>query len=63
MNGRKVVRKGALKKTGGTGSKIVRSSKRLFRPNLQRMRIRLNGKVAHVYVCAKCIKKGDLVRA
>ena len=63
LQGRSVVRKGLAKSKGGTGSKIVRSTKRLFLPNLQKMRLVLNNKLQRVYVCAKCIKKGRLVRA
>ncbi len=63
MVGKTVVRKGLLKKKGGTGSKIVRSNKRKFLPNLQKMRIILKGKPQQAYVCTKCIKKGDLKKA
>lgn len=63
LSGKSVVRKGMAKSKGGTGSKIVRSTKRLFLPNLQKMRILLNGKPQRVYVCAKCIKKGAIARA
>lgn len=62
LTGKKVVRKGSPKSKGGTGSKIVRSSKRKFLPNLQKMRILLNNKPQRVYLCTKCIKKGDFVR-
>lgn len=57
--GKKVVRKGSPKKKGGTGSKIVRSTKRKFFPNLQKMRILIKGRPQRAYICAKCIKKGD----
>ncbi|MFA4983823.1 MAG: 50S ribosomal protein L28 [Candidatus Omnitrophota bacterium] len=60
--GKHVVRKGLAKSKGGTGSKIVRSTKRLFLPNLQKMRILLDNKPRRVYVCAKCIKKGKVAR-
>lgn len=63
LTGKKVVRKGLEKKKGGTGSKIVRSSKRQFLPNLQKMRIILNKHPRQVYICAKCIKKGDIKKA
>ncbi len=61
--GKSVVRKGLSKKKGGTGKKIVRSTKREFLPNLQKMRIFINNRAKQVYVCTKCIKKGSLVRA
>jgi large subunit ribosomal protein L28 len=59
QTGRKVVRKGLPKKKGGTGSKITRSSKRKFLPNLQKTRIMIKGKAQRVYLCTKCIKKGN----
>ena len=39
MTGRSVVRKGMSKAKGGTGEKIVRTTKRKFLPNLQKMKI------------------------
>ncbi len=63
LTGKVVSRKGQEKKKGGTGSKICRSSKRTFFANLQPMRILVNGHPRRVYVCAKCIKKGDFARA
>lgn len=63
QTGKKVVRKGLIKKKGGTGSKIVRSNKRQFLPNLQRIRIIVGSTPQRVYVCAKCIKKGLIKKA
>lgn len=63
LTGKKVVRKGLAKSKGGTGSKIVRSSKRKFLPNLQKMRLLVGSRAKNVYVCAKCIKKGQIRRA
>lgn len=59
LTGKNVVRKGLAKKKGGTGSKIVRSTKRKFSPNLQKIRILIDNHPQRVYVCAKCIKKGN----
>ena len=63
QTGKNVVRKGLLKKKGGTGSKIVRSNKRKFLPNLQKMRILINGHPHPAYICTKCIKKGAFKKA
>ncbi len=60
LSGKSVVRKGLLKKKGGTGSKIVRWTMRRFLPNLQKIRIVIAGKAQKAYVCAKCLKKGNL---
>ncbi len=61
--GKVVTRKGQYKSKGGTGSKIARASKRAFMPNLQKMRIILDGRPQKVYLCAKCIKKGQFQKA
>jgi len=60
QSGKSVVRKGLLKKKGGTGSKIVRWTMRKFLPNLQKIRILIDGKAKKAYVCAKCLKKGNI---
>ena len=62
QTGKSIARKGQYKSKGGTGSKIVRSSKRKFLPNLQKVRIMIKGKPERVYVCTKCIKKGKVQR-
>jgi len=59
LTGKAVARKGQYKSKGGTGSKIARWTMRRFLPNLQKMRIMINGRPSRVYVCAKCIKKGS----
>lgn len=61
--GKTVVRKGLAKKKGGTGSKIVRSNKRDFFANLQKMRIMLDNRPTTAYVCTKCLKKGKIIKA
>ncbi len=63
MTGKSVVRKGLAKKKGGTGSKIVRSTKRKFFPNLQKMRIIINNHPQRAYVCTRCLKKGKVRKA
>ena len=62
LTGKSVVRKGLAKKKGGTGKKIVRSTKRKFFANLQKMRILIDNRPKRVYVCTKCIKKGRIQR-
>ena len=61
--GNKYKRRGQIKRTGGAGSKIVGKTLRRFHPNLQRIKIRLNGIVKHNYVCTTCIKSGKVVKA
>ncbi|MCX5700872.1 MAG: 50S ribosomal protein L28 [Candidatus Omnitrophica bacterium] len=63
LKGKTVTRKGQYKAKGGTGSKISRWTMRTFLPNLHKMRILINGHPKKVYVCTKCIKKGELKKA
>ena len=36
---------------------------RTFRPNIQKVTIKLNGKVKRANVCTKCLKAGNVERA
>ena len=63
LSGKIVVRKGLVKSKGGTGSKISRWTHRRFLPNLQKMRILIKGHPKKVFLCTKCIKKGNLQKA
>lgn len=63
LTGKTISRKGQYKAKGGTGSKIARWTMRKFLPNLQKMRILINGTPKQVYVCTRCIKKGNLEKA
>lgn len=37
-------------------------SKRLFNPNLQKVRTMKNGRVQRIVVCTRCIKRGKIVK-
>ncbi|OQA90117.1 MAG: 50S ribosomal protein L28 [Elusimicrobia bacterium ADurb.Bin231] len=50
-------------KSGNAVSHSHKSSKRKFKPNLQKINIMLDGKKIHTYVCTKCIKSGRIVKA
>lgn len=63
LTGKVLSRKGQYKAKGGTGSKIARWSKRKFLPNLQSVHIVVKGMPKKVYICTKCIKKGDFKKA
>jgi len=63
LPGKAVSRKGQYKAKGGTGSKITRWTMRKFLPNLQKMRIIVDGHPKQAYVCTKCIKKGNFLKA
>ncbi|OGR68446.1 MAG: 50S ribosomal protein L28 [Elusimicrobia bacterium GWC2_61_19] len=49
--------------SGNSYSHSNRATKRIFKPNLQKQKVALNGKTQSVYVCTVCIKSGKAVRA
>ncbi|MDR3144063.1 MAG: 50S ribosomal protein L28 [Puniceicoccales bacterium] len=57
--GFRIIRRGQSKVSGGIGTHVVKRSKRLFKPNLQRIRVMLpSGEVRRVWVSVKAIKAG-----
>lgn len=61
--GNKYKRRGMIKRKGGAGSKIVGKTLRRFYPNLQRIKIVLNGTVRRQHVCTSCIQAGKVIKA
>ena len=61
--GNKYKRRGAIKRTGGAGAKIVGKTLRRFEPNLQRIKVKLNGLVQRALICTSCIQKGRITKA
>ena len=61
--GIKYKRRGMVKRKGGAGSKIVGKTLRKFKPNLQRVKVKINGTVKRIYVTAKAIKSGLIEKA
>jgi large subunit ribosomal protein L28 len=56
-------RSGKSKKSGGIGTHITAITKRRFLPNLQRVKIVINGEVRYARVTAKAIKQGLAIKA
>ena len=48
---------------GRSVSHSHRVTNRMFRPNIQKVTIKVNGKVKRANVCTKCIKAGNIERA
>ena len=63
VSGRSFIRRGQAKQKGGIGRRIVRSNKRIFLPNLQRVKILLNGTVKRLKVCTACLRAGRVTKA
>lgn len=56
--GNKISRRGKAKYLGGVGKKVTGITRRKFRPNLQRIRVVINGAVVRRYACTACIRSG-----
>ena len=64
VSGSKIHRKGLTKKSGGIGTHISKITKRTFKPNVQRVRVRMpDGQVKRVWVSAKALKAGKVTKA
>jgi large subunit ribosomal protein L28 len=64
VKGSIINRKGQSKKSGGIGTHVTSITKRKFRPNLQRVRIKLpNGSTRRVWVSVKALKAGLVQKA
>ena len=64
VKGRRIVHKGQSKKSGGIGLQLVKQTKRVFKPNVQRIRVKLpSGQVKRQWVCVKALKAGLVTKA
>jgi len=61
--GNRVAQRGKPKYLGGNGRKTTGISRRLFRPNLQKMRIQQDGGVVTRRVCTRCLRNGSVQKA
>ena len=60
--GRSIARRGKAKYLGGVGRKTTGITKRKFKPNIQRVRALVDGKVVRIKVSAKAIRNGSVVK-
>lgn len=64
VRGGKIIHKGQSKRSGGIGLQLVKNNKRTFRPNVQRIRVKLpSGQVKRQWVSVKAIKAGKVTKA
>lgn len=61
--GSRVIRHGLSKKSGGIGLHTTGITGRRFLPNLQRLRVKINGGTRTMRVCTGCIKAGKIQKA
>ena len=60
--GRSYAHRGKAKYLGGVGIKITGKTKRKFKPNIQRVRALIDGKVCRIQVSAKAIRMGLVIK-
>ena len=61
--GRQYTTRGLPKRTGGIGIKITGNTKRRFKPNIQKVRAKVNGGVKSMRVCTNCLKSDKITKA
>lgn len=61
--GKTITRHGMPKAQGGIGLHTTGITKRTFRPNLQKIRLREKGGIVIRKVCTTCIKSGRIAKA
>ncbi len=62
VSGRTIARRGKAKYLGGVGRNITGVTKRKFKPNIQKVRAVIDGKVRKVKVSAKAVRMGLVVK-
>ena len=60
--GRSYAKRGRAKYLGGVGQKVTGKTKRKFKPNIQKVRAVVDGKVVRISVSAKAIRNGLVVK-
>lgn len=60
--GNSVPRKGQAKKKGGVGQHIGVKTKRVFKPNIIKVRAQVNGTTKSLKICTRCLKAGKVVK-
>jgi large subunit ribosomal protein L28 len=60
--GHQKTHRGKAKYLGGVGTKITGISSRKFKPNIQKVRALVNGKIMRIKVSAKAIRMGLVIK-
>ncbi len=61
--GGSIIRKGLAKKKGGIGMHVVKNNLRVFKPNIQKSKVSINGTVKTIKICTACIRTGKVQKA
>jgi large subunit ribosomal protein L28 len=60
--GNQVTHRGKAKYLGGVGTKITGITSRKFKPNIQKVRALVDGRIVRIKVSAKAIRNGMVVK-
>ena len=60
--GKQYKRRGLAKAKGGVGQKVTGKTRRTFKPNLQKIHVLVDGRRTRMYVAAKYIRRGMVVK-
>ena len=63
VSGGHIIHRGLSKKSGGIGLQLVKTNKRKFKPNVQKLRIIQAGRTKRASVCTACIRSGNITKA
>ncbi len=61
-SGRSYAHRGKAKYLGGVGTKVTGITKRKFKPNIQRVRALIDGRIVRIKVSTKAIRMGLVVK-
>jgi large subunit ribosomal protein L28 len=60
--GRQITTRGKAKYLGGVGTKVTGISARKFKPNIQKVRALIDGKIVRIKVSTRALKSGLVVK-
>jgi large subunit ribosomal protein L28 len=60
--GNQITHRGKAKYLGGVGTKVTGITARTFKPNIQKVRAVVNGRIVRLKVSTKAIKQGLIVK-
>lgn len=63
MVGNNVPRKGLARRKGGGGQHIGHKTKKIFRPNIVKIQVRVGSSVKSMKVCTRCLRTGKVTKA
>ncbi len=60
--GNQITHRGKAKYLGGVGTKVTGITSRKFRPNIQKVRALIDGRIVRVKVSAKALRNGHITK-